>query len=178
MAKLERTEYGLVPTSDGWFVLNAADARWRRRDGRGLLCELEGELDFPQIGINIQVLGPGEPMAMYHWEADQEDFLVVYGEAVLVIEGEEQPLRHWDFVHCPGRAAHTIIGAGEGPCVIVAVGARIDTRGDNWGAYPVDETARRHGASADEATSEPKTAYARFGPSVSMAYPPGTLPAA
>ena len=69
------------------------------------------------------MLGPGESMAMYHWEADQEDFLVVAGEALLIIEGEERPLRQWDFVHCPPNAAHTI-GAGDWPCVVVAVGAR------------------------------------------------------
>ena len=84
---------------------------------------------------------------MYHWEADQEDFLVVAGEAVLIIEGEERPLRQWDFVHCPPNAAHTIVGAGVGPCVVVAVGAREHDGKPDWGSYPVDETAARHGAS-------------------------------
>jgi hypothetical protein len=72
---LEATEHGLVAGSDGWFVLNAAEARWRERPGRGLYCDFEGDSDFAQVGINIQTLAPGEPMAMYHWEADQEDFL-------------------------------------------------------------------------------------------------------
>ena len=60
-------------------------------------------------------------MAMYHWEADQEDFLVVAGDALLIIEGE-RPLRQWDFVHCPPNAKHTIVGAGTG-LIVVAVGA-------------------------------------------------------
>ena len=78
------TEHGLVPTDRGWFVLNAREAPWYERDGRGFLCEFEGfdgRSDFSQFGINITVIGPGEPMAMYHWEADQEDFLIVAGEA-------------------------------------------------------------------------------------------------
>jgi uncharacterized cupin superfamily protein len=101
-------------------------------------------------------------MAMYHWEADQEDFLVVAGEAVLVVEGEERPLRQWDFVHCPPGVKHTIVGAGDEPCVVVAVGARDRTRQPAWGGYTVDETAARHGVSVDEETSDAEIAYARF----------------
>jgi len=104
----------------------------------------------------------GEAMAMYHWEADQEDFLVVSGEALLVVEGEERPLRQWDFVHCPAGANHTIVGAGGGPCAIVAIGARDRSTGPDWGGYPPDETARRQGVSVDEETTEPREAYARF----------------
>lgn len=100
-------------------------------------------------------------MAMYHWEADQEDFLVVSGEGLLIIEGEERALRAWDFVHCPPDAKHVIVGAGEGPCVVVAVGAR-DKSVDNphWGGYTVDEAALRHGAGVEEETNEPEQAYA------------------
>ena len=92
-AALEQTEHGLVPRGDGWFVLNAREAPWRDREGRGLRCSFEGAVAFPQVGISLYVLGPGEPIGMYHWEADQEDFLVVDGEALLVVEGEERPLR-------------------------------------------------------------------------------------
>ncbi len=70
---------------------------------------------------------------MYHWEADQEDFLVVSGEALLIVEGEERPLRQWDFVHCPPGTKHTILGAGDGPCIVVAVGAREHQDGPDWG---------------------------------------------
>jgi len=82
----------------------------------GLEAGLSGDGDFPQVGIGLTVLGPGEPMAMYHWETDQEDFLVLAGEALLIIEGEERPFRQWDFVHCPPKTQHVIVGAGDGPC--------------------------------------------------------------
>jgi len=162
-APIEQTDAGLVPKGDGWFVLNAKDARWYHADGRPALCDLEGEIEFPQLGINITVLGPGEPMAMYHWEADQEDFLVLSGDALLIVEGEERPLRAWDFVHCPPETKHVIIGAGEGPCVVIAVGARdrsVDS--PDWGGYTVDDAALRHGAGVEQETNEPQEAYARF----------------
>ena len=114
-SKLEPTEHGLVPKGEGWFVVNAREARWRHAEGRTAVCWFEGEPDFPQLGINLTVLAPGEPMAMYHWEADQEDFLVLSGEALLIVEGQERALRQWDFVHCPAGAKHVIVGAGEGP---------------------------------------------------------------
>ena len=120
---MDETETGRVATGDGWFVLNAKDARWYHAEGRPALCNLEGETFFPQVGINIVVLWPGQPMAMYHWEADQEDFLVLSGEALLIVEGEERPLERWDLVHCPPQTNHTILGAGDGPCVVLAAGA-------------------------------------------------------
>jgi uncharacterized cupin superfamily protein len=176
---LESTEHGLAPTGKGWFVLNAREAPWRERDGRGFFCEFEGfedKADFSQLGINLQVLRPGEPMSMYHWEADQEDFLVIAGEALLIVEGEERPLRQWDLAHCPAKTEHTIVGAGEGPCVIVAVGARDRSTGPDWGGYTVDEAALRHNAGVEEETAEPKQAYARFAPSRPTRYRDGLLP--
>jgi uncharacterized cupin superfamily protein len=161
-AKLERTENGLVPQGDGWFVLNARDSAWRHADGRPAICSFEGESEFPQLGFHVNVLGPGQPMAMYHWEVDQEDFLVLSGEAVLVVEGEERPLKAWDFVHCPRETKHVIVGAGEGPCVVIAVGAREGSTGKDWGGYTVDEAAARHGASVEEDTSDEKVAYASW----------------
>jgi uncharacterized cupin superfamily protein len=162
-APLEQTATGTVATGDGWFVLNAKDARWYHADGRPALCLLEGETEFPQLGIHIIVLGPGEPMAMYHWEADQEDFLVLSGEGLLIVEGQERPLRQWDLVHCPPDTKHVIIGAGDGPCVVVAVGARErSVGGPDWGGYPVDETALRHGAGVEEETNEAEKAYAHL----------------
>jgi len=177
---LESTDHGVVPTGKGWFVLNAREAPWYRRDGRGFYCEFEGfeehEPDFSQLGINLTVLRPGEPMAMYHWEADQEDFLVIAGEALLIVEGEERPLRQWDLVHCPPGTEHTIVGAGETACVVVAVGARDRSTGADWGAYTVAEAARRHNAGVDQETTEPKQAYARFGASERTQYRDGWLP--
>ena len=161
-APLEQTGTGVVPTGNGWFVLNARDARWLDRGPRGVHCAFEGEPRFDQLGVRLFVLQPGQPMSMYHWENNQEDFLVLEGEALLIVEGEERPLREWDFVHCPPRAAHTIVGAGGGACVIFAVGSRAAYGRDDWGEYPADATAARYGASAERGTTKPSDAYARF----------------
>jgi uncharacterized cupin superfamily protein len=180
-APLERTEHGLVPKDEGWFVLNARDSRWYYIAGRGAFCDFEGEQkDWTQLGINISRLGPNEAMAMYHWEADQEDFLVVYGEALLVIEGEERQLRQWDFVHCPPDTKHTILGAGEDGCVVVALGAREHQNSPGWGGYTADEVARRHDASVEQDTTNPDDAYGpireRFGARELTPYQEGWLP--
>ena len=176
-ARIEATERGRVPESDGWFVLNAREARWYEGEGRGAVCAFEGEPGFPQLGINLFALSPGEPMAMYHWEADQEDFLVLAGEALLVVEGEERPLRQWDLAHCPAGARHVIVGAGAGPCLVLAVGARDRSLGPDWGGYDVDEAALRHGAGVTRETSEPAEAYARFPARTPSRYRDGWLPA-
>jgi uncharacterized cupin superfamily protein len=160
-ASLEHSEHGLVASGEGWYVVNARDTRWYYAEGRGAFCDFEGDQNFSQLGINVQVLAPGEAMAMYHWEADQEDFLVVSGEALLIVEGEERPLRAWDFVHCPPNTKHTIVGAGDGPCIVVAVGARIDSVDNpDWGGYTVDEVALRHEAGVETETTVPDEAYA------------------
>src|SRR5262245_983893 len=111
-ATLEQTDAGLVPHGHAWFVMNAREARWIDRPGRGHNVPLTGWTDveaetyFPQLGLAVAVLEPGEPIGMYHWEADQEDFLVLYGEALLIVEGQERSLRQWDFVHCPPETRH------------------------------------------------------------------------
>ena len=89
-APLEDTEHGKVAGGEGWYVVNARDATWYDRAARGALCDFEAGQDWPQLGVNLFVLGPGQPMSMYHWEADQEDFLVLSGEALLIVEDEEQ----------------------------------------------------------------------------------------
>jgi uncharacterized cupin superfamily protein len=176
-ARLEPTEHGLVPQKEGWFVLNARDARWYALPGRPALCVFEDEVgDFPQLGLNLQVLQPGDPMAMYHWEADQEDFLVLAGEPLLIVEGEERPLRPWDLVHCPAGTKHVIVGAGTGPSVVLAVGARVQSTGPDWGGYTVDETAIRHGAGVEEETTDQQVAYARFERRKPTRYRDGWLP--
>jgi uncharacterized cupin superfamily protein len=175
-APLERTEHGLVPAGEGWFVVNAREARWRHRSERGESLRFEGETTFPQLGINLFVLGPGEPMGMYHWEADQEDFLVLSGEALLLVEGEERPLRQWDLVHCPPGTGHSIVGAGEGPCVVLAVGAREHQGGEGWGGYPASEVALRHGVGVEEATGEADVAHARYPEPEPATYREGWLP--
>ena len=174
-APLERTEHGVLPAGEGWFVLNARDACWHQEGTGGRLTFFEGDrARFTQFGFNVSILGPGQPMSMYHWEDEQEDFLVLSGEAVLVAEGQERPLRAWDLVHCPARTKHVIVGAGSGPCVIVSVGTRL--AGEDWGAYTVDETAAKHGACVEEETTEPSVAYARFPARQPTAYEEGWLP--
>jgi uncharacterized cupin superfamily protein len=179
-SRLEPTEHGLVPHGDGWFVLNAREARWLHAPGRSAICEFEGpfegEQDFLQLGINLSVLEPGESMGLYHWEADQEDFLVLAGEALLIVEGEERPLRQWDLVHCPPGTKHIIVGAGDAPCLMLAVGARDRSEGPDWGGYTVDEVALRHGFGVDQETTDAKQAYARFRKREPARYREGWLP--
>jgi uncharacterized cupin superfamily protein len=180
-ADLQKTEAGLVPAGPGWFVMNAREARWIHKEGRGDSLpftgwtEHEADTYFPQLGVNLLVLGPGEPIGMYHWEADPEDFLVLSGEALLIVEGEERPLRQWDFVHCPPRTGHMIVGSGDGPCTVLAIGTREHQTGD-WGAYTVDEVALRHGVGVEAETSDADVAYARFPKPEPARYRDGLLP--
>lgn len=161
-AKLEHSEHGAVPYEDGWFVVNARDAQWFESDGLGFYAPFEGEnATFGELGINLGILRPGEPSCMYHGEEAQEDFLVLAGECLLIVEGQERPLRQWDFVHCPPWTEHVFVGAGAGPCLILGVGARAKGRGLR---YTVDDVARGHGAGVDKETSDPSEAYARFRP--------------
>jgi uncharacterized cupin superfamily protein len=145
-----------------WFVVNVGDAEWFARDEFGAGCPFESsERPFPELGINIRVLEPGEANARYHRESAQEDFLVLAGECLLLIEEEERLLRAWDFVHCPAGTAHVFVGAGTGPCVVLMAGARRD---DLAYHYPVSELARRHGTGVATATDSPAEAYAGAAP--------------
>jgi mannose-6-phosphate isomerase-like protein (cupin superfamily) len=149
-APLAQTGHGLIPAREGWFVLNARDAQWEQAPGRSATCDFEGEVKFSDLGINLSVLGPGQAMAMYHWEHDQEDFLILAGEALLIVEGVERPVRRWDFIHCPAGTRHVLIGAGERSCLVLAVGARRHSAASRWGGYVFDATASGHGASAEQ----------------------------
>jgi uncharacterized cupin superfamily protein len=152
-AKLENG----VPQTEGWFVVNARETRWLHNE-LGAYCGFEGKDGrFDQLGINLNVLPPGAPMAMYHEEPGQEDFLVLSGECVLIVEGEERRLKKWDFVHCPPRTKHVIVGAGDGPALVLAVGAR-----KGGASYPVDEVAVRHHAGVDHEVASPAEAYADY----------------
>jgi uncharacterized cupin superfamily protein len=159
-AELVETESGLEPAGEGWFTVNARDAAWwRHREIFGLGCPF-GSRDvelFRELGITLRVLQPGEPNCRYHSESTQEDFLVLSGECLLLVEEEERLLKAWDFVHCPGGTAHVFVGAGDGPCVILMVGAR---RPDEEIVYPVSELALRHGAGVQTEAHDPRDAYA------------------
>jgi uncharacterized cupin superfamily protein len=172
-APLRETKYGLVADVDGWFVVNAREARWRERERLGRWCDFEGKRPFRQLGFNISILQPGESIGRYHREAHQEAFLVLSGTCVLVVEGKERKLRAWDFFHSPPGTEHMIVGAGTGPSVIVAVGAR----GGRTGlVYTVSDVAAKFGVSVSEETTKPAEAYADLPPSRRVAYGDGWLP--
>lgn len=158
-ARLERLETGLAPVSEGWFVVNVRDAAWVASDELGDACIFEGDdVSFPDVGFTLAVLRPGQA-SRYHREANQEDFLVLAGECVALIEEQERRLRAWDFVHCPAGTDHAFVGAGDGPCVIFMAGAR---RGwpEKGIVYPRSELALRYGAGVEVETTVPAEAYA------------------
>jgi uncharacterized cupin superfamily protein len=159
-ARLEQTEHGLAPAEAGWFVMNVREAAWETSEDFGEGCIFESEAaPFAQIGFDLHVLRPGQANGLYHREEDQEDFLVLAGECLLLIEGEERPLRAGDFVHCAPGADHIFIGAGERPCVIFMVGAR---QHPGRIVYPRSELALRRGAGVEEETPDARQAYAKF----------------
>jgi uncharacterized cupin superfamily protein len=171
-AKLKKTDAGLIPHGEGWFVLNARDVSWIRSAERGQDTDFQGGQEWTQLGFRIQILAPGQ-RGLYHGERGQEDFLVVSGECLLVIEGEERRLRAWDFVHCPPWTRHVFVGSGDGPCVIVMVGSRA---GGFEVIYAVDDIAATYDACALEETSSPAEASARWGPEEATRYAEGLLP--
>ncbi|MFL5919118.1 MAG: cupin domain-containing protein [Gaiellaceae bacterium] len=172
-ASLTDAGSGLAPASEGWFVVNVRDAQWLTSETpagsqaekvtSGAECGFEGrDAEFKQLGIRLHVLGPGERNGMYHGESEQEDFLVLTGECLLLVEGEERRLRAWDFFHSPPWTEHIFVGAGEEPCVILMAGGR----SDDWRVrYIVSELAARYGASVAEETSDPREAYVGWEPS-------------
>jgi uncharacterized cupin superfamily protein len=171
-ARLEDVGSGLAPVEDGWFVVNARDAAWLTNESFGAKCVFEADVPvlrkrddlspvkFGQIGIALRVLDPGRPSGLYHAESAQEDFLVLAGECVLLVESEQRPLTAWDFVHCPPGTAHAFVGAGGGPCVLLMLGARTGSREI---VYPRSELALRHGAGVEEETASAREAYAPYG---------------
>jgi uncharacterized cupin superfamily protein len=171
-ARLEEVGAGLAPVSDGWFVVNASEAAWGRHDAFGGRCVFESNprvlaerpgvepRSFPETGLMLAVLEPGKPSGLYHAESCQEDFLVLSGTCLLLVEEQERPLRAWDFVHCPAGTRHIFVGTGEGPCVIFMSGARRDGRTIT---YPHSDMARARNAGVESETDQPREAYARFG---------------
>jgi len=172
-ARLERVGSGLVPASDGWFVVNAREAAWVEREGFGVRCTFAADTpvlrdedagfepwSFPQLGVTLAVIRPGERSTLYHAEDQQEAFLILSGGCTAVIEEQERELRAWDFVHCPPGTRHTFVNTGGEPCVLLAVGARRDDADDI--VYPVSPVAAKHGASVETETRSPHEAYAPY----------------
>ena len=144
--------------NEGWFVLNAAEARWERDTDLGVWCGFEAvERREEGFGIGVHVLEPGQANGRYHSESVQEGFLVLSGECLAIVEGEERPMRQWDYLHCPPGTDHILVGAGTGPCAILMVGVRGP---GSTIQYPVSELAARFGASVASPTDSPREAYA------------------
>ena len=159
-ARLEQRPSGsLVPATDGWFVVNVRDATWLTSEVMGSVGEFEaGAAEFTGFGIRVTTLLPGQSHGFYHRESMQEAFLVLAGECLLLVEGQERPLQTWDFFHSPPGTEHVLVGAGEGPCVILMAGAR----SSDWEVtYPVSEVALRHGAGLEVEARSPNDAYAK-----------------
>jgi uncharacterized cupin superfamily protein len=175
-ASSEETPYGRYITSDGWFVLNLEEALAVRNEEKGgAAYPLEArEAPFTDVGVRVRVLSPGEPNALYHAENAQEGFLVLSGECTLIVEEEERPLKQWDYFHCPAGTRHIIVGAGEGPCAVLMIGARPEVEELH---YPESEVAAKYGASAAKTTDDPDEAYAEWPGDyepVRLAWPPSS----
>lgn len=138
------------------FILNLDEATTFQHPRRAAVLQLEPEDGFwPDTGVNVQIMQPGQPNCRYHREPVQEDFLVLYGECIAIVDGEERPLRQWDFFHCPAGVDHVFVGAGDSPCAVLMIGSRrLDVA-----HYPVNEVAAKYGASVQEPTDEPAQAY-------------------
>jgi quercetin dioxygenase-like cupin family protein len=161
-ARLEQRPEGLTAVTDGWFVVNVREAAWVQNEVLGAACIFEGdEAPFPQVGYTIGVLEPGQSGGRYHREVNQEDFLVLSGECIAIVEGEERRLKQWDFLHCPPWTEHGFVGAGDGPCVIFMTGSRVGWP-DKGAVYVRTELAIRHGVGVETETSVSAEAYAPF----------------
>jgi uncharacterized cupin superfamily protein len=142
---------------DRTLIVNLADAPARRLPHRATIIDWEpDDAPWPDTGVNVQVMQPGQPNCKYHSEPVQEDFLVLYGECIAIIDGEERPLRQWDLFHCPAGVEHVFVGAGDGPCAVLMIGSRRKDQAH----YPVSEVAAKYDASVTKETDEPKEAYA------------------
>jgi uncharacterized cupin superfamily protein len=154
-AQIVETETGRIAQGDGWFILNVREASWESMPRGGSWCSFEApDAPHTQIGIGIHVLWPGDTPGFYHAESDQEGFLVLSGECVAIIEGQERRMGPWDYFHCPAGTLHIAVGAGDGPCALLMVGGR--SEGKTY-SYPMDPVAARYDAS----TSQPGVTSSR-----------------
>ena len=181
-AEFEDAGAGLVPKTVGWFVLDVRRARWSDKPEQGWSLpltgkdEYEAETFFPMLGMALRVARAGEVTTTYHWETEQEDFLVLSGECIAIIEGQERRLHRWDFVHCPPGTKHAFVGVGAEPCVLVCASSRQFQKDGPWGYYCYDETAESYNAASPVDTQDGEIAYARFPEPREVLYPGGLLP--
>jgi uncharacterized cupin superfamily protein len=156
-ARMEPTETGLVPADDGWFIANVAELGWETVPGGGAWCGFGSpSAPSPVLGIGVHVLWPGDTPGYYHAESNQEGFLVLSGECIAVVEGEEHRMRAWDYLHCPPGTAHITVGAGDGPCALLMVGTRSPDRAIR---YLVEPAAAKYGAAVETESDSPREVY-------------------
>jgi uncharacterized cupin superfamily protein len=156
-AKIEDTDVGRVPVDDGWYILNLAEIRWTSVPGGGTWCGFGSpNVASDRIGIGVHILLPGEAPGFYHEESELEGFLVLSGECIAIVEGEERRMGPWDYLHSPAGTRHITVGAGDGPCAILMYGTRSP---DTKIVYRVEPAAARYGHSVDTETSDPDEAY-------------------
>lgn len=167
-AKLNSTPHGDQPQGEGWFILNATRAAWKDNPAFGKWLAFENDVKFSATGLNIHILEPGQAACKYHREGAQEDFLVLSGECLLLVNEEERPMKQWDLFHCPAGVNHVFVGAGTGPCAILMIGER---KSDCEITYPVSELAKKHCASVETETNDPREAYAGTPPSTPIKAP-------
>jgi mannose-6-phosphate isomerase-like protein (cupin superfamily) len=163
-ARIDETKEGRLPDGDGWFILNLGEMPWETVPGFGVWRDFnwgERAADEPLIGFHIHVLQPGENFGYYHAEDAQEGFIVLSGECLTVVEGQERLMRQWDYLHSPPGTAHVMVGAGDGPCVLAMFGSPDPRRKVEWIA---DETAAKHGASVERTTGRDTEAYGDLPP--------------
>lgn len=158
-ARIEETDQGRMPAGEGWFLLNLGEMPWETVPGFGVWRDFDWGRKSdaePGIGVHIHVLQPGESFGYYHAEEAQEGFIVLSGECLAVVEGQERPMGQWDYLHSPPNTAHVLIGDGDGPCVLVMFGSADPRRRVEWIA---EETAAKHGASVKRTTGRDTEAY-------------------
>ena len=169
-ARIENTPEGRVPAGEGWFILNLGEMAWETLPGFGVwLDPPHADPSQPGIGVHVHVLRPGEANGYYHAEAAQEGFIVLSGECIAVVEGEERRMRRWDYFHSPPGTEHITVGAGDEPCAILMFGSPDPRRKVEWIA---NETAAKHGASVARTTNRDTEAYGDIPPTVQRVRPP------
>ena len=174
---LERGDSGLVPAGDGWFVLNVADADWKtgvfgsyttfEQQERGRSADVRADGD-ERLAPRARAAALPLPR-----RGDQEAFLVIKGDAVLIVEEQERQLRAWDLVHTPPWADHVIVGAGDGGLHVAAFGTRLgDVRCVTRAASLRSSTARVSSRRRPTPTSPTRDVP----PDVPVQFSPGWLP--
>ena len=150
-AGLEQTEFGLVPSGEGWFVVNAREARWRI-DDLGAFTASRARRASSRSGSTSSCSRRASRWRCTTTRTTRRTSLC-------------SPARRWRSSRarsgrcgsgtcCIARSAPatSCSARARGPCVLLAIGSR--SGGEDWGAYPVDETALRHGASVEQETTK------------------------